>query len=192
VRAISYFRQQHPLLSLTATQTRSAPSPHIHVARSPWRSILTHSSVATQGTIEFHNNRKLRRAARASGGVWVNPYDLGPAANWQVRRSSMAKFLLVTLLHGCEMSHLPRWVVAFLHIYEHSCSKLCCVACNDSVGECRRRLECAACYGGCAGCCRRSAIRGAAGCIAWRTLLSARSMLPSQEHSICRGVRTRH
>ena len=42
--------------------------------------------VPVQSTIDFYRNRKQRRAARSSGNAWVNPYDLGPAANWQVCR----------------------------------------------------------------------------------------------------------
>jgi len=85
-RAIKQPRQAATSLSVSQQRPRLDQLPYLtfHVARSPCRSILTHSSVATQGTIEFHNNRKLRRAAHASGGAWVNPYDLGPAANWQV------------------------------------------------------------------------------------------------------------
>lgn len=40
---------------------------------------------ALQGTIDWSENRKRRRAAQAAGGQWLNPRDLGPGANWQVR-----------------------------------------------------------------------------------------------------------
>jgi hypothetical protein len=49
--------------------------------------LALHVSLPVQSTIDFYENRKQRRAARLSGSAWVNPYDLGPVANWQVRRN---------------------------------------------------------------------------------------------------------
>ena len=82
--------KQHALqasaLSTKVRQQRcSTQQPHClqaGCAKSALRDLIV--LMPTQSTIDFYQNRKLRQAARASGGTWVNPYDLGPAANWQV------------------------------------------------------------------------------------------------------------
>ena len=51
--------------------------------------------MSVQSTIDFFENRKQRQAAHASGGMWTNPYDRGPLANWQVETVSTTRAVAV-------------------------------------------------------------------------------------------------
>ena len=83
-----------------------------------------------QSTIDFYKNRKQRQALQSSGSIWVNPYDLGPAANWQVRRN-VARRLRHHVQRGFTVEEVKTASVAA--VLSSSSSRIMCKS-SDSMG----------------------------------------------------------